>query len=43
MKVNLFKDNQEIVFGIRYNKNLFFDTCHRFIISFWKWDIEFIW
>ena len=43
MKIHLYVDNQEIVFGIRYNKNLFMDTEHQLILSFWKWDLEFIW
>lgn len=36
MKIDLFKDNQEIVFGIRYSKHLLVDGQHMLTISFWK-------
>ena len=43
MQVNLFKDNQEVVFGIRYNKHLYIDDQHVLTFSFWKWDLVFDW
>jgi hypothetical protein len=43
MKTHLFIDKQEIVFGIRYNKNLYFDNNHQLILSFWKWDLVMEW
>lgn len=43
MKVDLFKDNQEVVFGIRYNKHLYVDNQHILVISFWKWDLQIVW
>ena len=43
MRIHLFKDNQQIIIGITYSKNLFVDGKHVLTFSFWKWDIEIEW
>lgn len=43
MKIYLFKSNQLIVFGVRYNKDLYVDGEHQLTLSFWKWDLVFEW
>lgn len=43
MKINLFKGNKIIVFGIRYSKHLYTENEHILVISFWKWDLDIVW
>lgn len=43
MKVKFYKDNQQIIFGITYDKNLHVDGEHALTFSFGKWDIVFSW
>lgn len=43
MQINLFSNNQEIIFGVRYSNSLLVDGQHMLTLSFWKWDLEFEW
>ncbi len=43
MKIHLFKNNQQIVIGITYSKDIFVDGEHILTFSFLHTDLEIEW
>jgi hypothetical protein len=43
MEMHFYKDDQGMVFGIRYSKFEYLMVKNSLSFSFWKWDLEINW
>lgn len=43
MDINIYRDNQGIVFGARFTRFEYLMVKNTLSFSFWKWDLEINW